>query len=413
MIAPARVGVRKVGDVGASHKRRPAYVLGVASVGLGLIGTLLMAIIASPAFASISGTFVPVTAPNVCTLASGFSSTGSSCGPGIAGQDYIYLPTSGSNLTYSFTLPSGTSEMLTYGIPAGGFLNNVAGTISLDGGAPITVNSNLGGFNQTTPTDLALWTSPLIGPGAHTLTITSTGDSVNIYGLWISGVVQSVTVPCGTGTTSCSATVSAPSQTVATTGSKPSSTTATITLSVDTEVLSCANFSYLAPVATLNDSGLENGTNVSVTDTVAGLPSKKGVLVCYQPSGPSPPAPVFLKKCHGHKPAVPCYKSITEVGGSVVVNLLLPAGDPRFHIGGAAPIVTSVKPTTPKAGKKVTIKGENLSEVTRVTIGGVTARILKASPSSIHVIAPAGAHGGVLVSSLAGVAQSAVVVAVS
>jgi hypothetical protein len=397
--------------VRARQNRKPAVVVGVASVGLGLIGTLLMAVVASPAFASISGTFVPVTAPNVCTLAAGFSSTGASCGPGIAGQDYIYLPTLGSDLTYSFTLPSGKSEMLTYGIPAGGFVNTVAGTISLDGGAPITVNSNLGVFAQRTPTDLALWTSPLIGPGAHTLTITSTGDAVNIYGLWISGV--SVTVPCSTGTTSCSATVSAPSQTVASTGSKPSSATATITLSVDTELLSCANFSYLAPVATLNDSGLENGTDVSVTDTVAGLPSKKGVLVCYQPSGPSPPAPVFLKKCRGHKPAVPCYESITEAGGNAVVKLLLPAGDPRFHIGGAAPIVTSVKPTAPKAGKKVTIKGVNLSEVTRVTIGGVTARILKASPSSIHVIAPAGAHGGVVVSSLAGVAQSAVVVAVS
>jgi hypothetical protein len=402
-----------VGDLRARHNRRPSYVLGVASVSLALIGTLVMTIIASPAFATISGTFVPVTAPNVCTLATGFSSTGSSCGPGIAGQDYIYLPISGSSLTYSFTLPSGTSEMLTYGIPAGGFVNNVASSVSLDGGAPITVNSNLGAFNQTTPTDLALWTSPLIAPGSHTLTITSTGDAVNVYGFWISGVVQSVTVPCGTGTTSCSAAVSAPSQTVATTGSKPSSTTATITLSVDTEVLSCANFNYLAPVATLNDSGLENGTDVLVTDTVAGLPSKKGILICYQPSGPSPPPPVFLKKCHGHKPAAPCYKSISEVGGSVAVKLVLPAGDPRFHIGGAVPVVTSVKPTALVAGKKVTIKGSNLSEVTKVTIGGVAARILKASPGSVHVIAPAGAHGAILVSSLAGAARSAAVVTVS
>src|ERR1700722_6690512 len=136
--------------MGAAHGRGPLSVLGVASVSLALVGTLMMTVVATPAFAAISGTFVPVAAPNVCTLASGFSSTDSSCGAGIGGQKYIYLPDPGSSLTYSFTLPSETSETLTYGIPAGGFLNNVAASVSLDGAAPTTVNSNLGSFDQTT-----------------------------------------------------------------------------------------------------------------------------------------------------------------------------------------------------------------------------------------------------------------------
>jgi hypothetical protein len=76
-------------------------------------------------------------------------------------------------------------------------------------------------------------------------------------------------------------------------------------------------------------------------------------------------------------------------------------------------MVTSVSPTSVKAGKKLTVKGENLSEVTLVTIGGVPATILKAAPTSVKVVAPNGAHGAVLVSSLAGRASSATVVSVT
>jgi hypothetical protein len=166
-------------------------------------------------------------------------------------------------------------------------------------------------------------------------------------------------------------------------------------------------------VATLQDTGLKIGTSVSVTDTVKGLPSKKGVFICYQPVEASPLAPRFLGKCHGKHFVVACYKSVSELSGSVVAKLLLPAGDPRFHIGGETPLVTSVSPTSPKAGKKLTIKGLNLSEVTGVTIGGVAARILKTAPTSVKVVAPAGAHGAVSVTSLAGRASSAAVVSVT
>ena len=68
--------------------------------------------------------------------------------------------------------------------------------------------------------------------------------------------------------------------------------------------------------------------------------------------------------------------------------------------------MTSVSPASAKPGKPLTIKGENLSEVTDVTIGGVPARITKTAPTSVKVTVPAGAQGGVVVvSSLAGVAR--------
>jgi len=220
-----------------------------------------------------------------------------------------------------------------------------------------------------------------------------------------------VVVPCTPGTTGCSATVTAPSQTVTVTGSKLVTTTASISLSVATEVLSCPGFGYAAPVATLTDIGLKSGTAVLVTDTVKGLPSQKGVVICYQPVGSSS-TPTILKKCHGKKP-VACYKSFTEVGGNVVAKLQVPAGDPRFHVGAAEPLVTGVKPTSAAPGKKLTIKGVNLSEVTHVTIGGVSARIIKTAPTKVTVTVPPGARSGVVrVTSLAGSTASALIVKV-
>ena len=242
------------------------------------------------------------------------------------------------------------------------------------------------------------------------------GFTLNLLGALYSGNVSysngTQEASCGSGTTACSAAVTAPSQTVSVTGTKPSTTPATIILSVATEVLACPSLDSPAAVTTLEDSGL-SGTSVTVTDTVRDLPSKKGVVICYQPVVPSPPAPTFLAKCHGKRFTGACYKSVVEDAGSVVATLVLPTGDPRFHIGGVAPVVTSVSPATPKPGKKVTIKGANLSEVTGVTIGGVTATILARTPASVKVLAPAGAHGVVIVTSVAGRASSAAVVSVS
>jgi len=494
--------------------RNSRHVLGMALVVSTLAATLCMVVTALPASAGTGGTFVPVAVGGTCSLTSGFSTGGvADCGAGIAGAKYIYLPDNGSSLTYALTVPAATSETLTYGIPAGGFVNTVAATVSLDGGPPVTLDADLGAFDQTTPSDLPLWTSSWLGPGSHTWTITSTGDAENVYGLWtttlstsLSGGSQSgtaisvssgtavtdgatltdtnaatatgtvtydvysdsactvevsagspepittpgtlppsspVTLPvvgtyywqasysgdahnaaatstCGSetetvvattgcipGTTSCAATFSAPSQSVEVAGTKPSSTTANIVVVVATGVLSCTNFAYAAPVASLTDSGLQTDSDVVVTDTVNGLPSKKGVVVCYQPSGPSPPAPAFLVKCHGSKFVGACSKSIKEVGGSVVAVLELPTGDPRYHVGGETPLITSFHPTAPRTGKKLTIKGENLSEVTGVTIGGVPASITKTAPTHVSVIVPPGTTGGIVaVSSLAGVVTS-------
>jgi hypothetical protein len=129
--------------------------------------------------------------------------------------------------------------------------------------------------------------------------------------------------------------------------------------------------------------------------------------------GPSPPAAQFLGKCHGHGPG-PCYKSVKERNLSVLATLVVPAGDPRFHVGGLVPVIDSLSPASAAPGKKVTIEGVNLSEVTAATIGGVSAHITKAKPTKVTITVPAGAQTGVVhVTSAAGGATSAKVLTVT
>ena len=206
---------------------------------------------------------------------------------------------------------------------------------------------------------------------------------------------DTVVAPCTPGSTGCSATLSAPSQTLAVTGVKVASASASITLVVAPAVLGCTNFNYEAPVATLTDSHL-SGTDVLVTDTVMNLPSKKGVVICFQSLGNSPPLPSFLAKCSGTFVSMPATSLWPSRTGAWWPSWSC-RRRPRFHIGGETPSMTSYSPSPAKPGKTLTIKGENLSEVTRVTIGGVAVPITKTAPTSVKVIVPVGAQGGVVV----------------
>ena len=172
--------------VGVVRSLRRASISGVICVVLVTLISIPLGV-STPAEASIAGTFIPIVVNNGCTLTSGFSTSGYSvCGYNVDnGQRYIYLPSSGGSITYTFTVPA-ASGTITYGIPAGGSLNNVNALVSIDGGAQQAITADEGPFHSTTSSDLALWTSVLLAPGSHTWTITSTGDAVNVYGLWTS-----------------------------------------------------------------------------------------------------------------------------------------------------------------------------------------------------------------------------------
>ena len=243
------------------------------------------------------------------------------------------------------------------------------------------------------------------GDGGWSVNQPPTGPNDSPY--YIPAVQFNVVVvsTCSTGTT-CTATINAPSQTITTTGTKLATSSATISLSVAPQVLACPRFGYLAPVATLSDSGLVSGSDLVVRATVKHLPSARGVKVCYQPVTGSPPPPTFLKKCSHSVPA-PCYISLKENRGSVIAKLKVPAGDPRFHIGGELPVVTKFSPASAAPGTKLTVTGVSLSEVTSVTIGQVAAKIDTRAATKLTVTVPTGAHSGaVVVVSQAGSATS-------
>lgn len=109
--------------------------------------------------------------------------------------DYVWLH-EGAHVSYSFTVPPGTSQEIAYGIPAGGDLNNAPATLSgvgppatvCDGGTSPSDCSALPSFHATAPSDTILWTSSALSPGTYTLTITSDGAAVNVYGVWMTPV---------------------------------------------------------------------------------------------------------------------------------------------------------------------------------------------------------------------------------
>jgi hypothetical protein len=64
------------------------------------------------------------------------------------------------------------------------------------------------------------------------------------------------------------------------------------------------------------------------------------------------------------------------------------------HASLVPPTITSFKPQSGKVGGYVIIKGMNLSGATRVTVGGVPARIVKDKPRRVRIDIPAGAKTG-------------------
>jgi len=169
-----------------------------------------------------------------------------------------------------------------------------------------------------------------------------------------------------------------------------------VSLVVNTDTVDCnGTYNYATAVSTLSSSGFAPGTDVTVTETVGNEPSKKAVKVCYEPTGAT--SGFFLSHCHGHRadPA-PCLLSLVPTDGSVVVTFLVPANDPRFWTGTGTLNLTSFSPTSGGPGKKITIKGKDLTQVGAVVVGGAQARVISSSKSKLVVQVPQGATSGVI-----------------
>jgi hypothetical protein len=194
---------------------------------------------------------------------------------------------------------------------------------------------------------------------------------------------------------SCTDTVSSPDPTtVSATGSSGEVSPANMSLVVNTGTMSCgAKYDYLTPISTLSTTGFAADEAVTVTDTVSGVPSKKGVKVCFEVNGSMTSS--FLGAC-APTPVPPCLQSLTESAGSVVATFLSPADDPRFWTGGATVALKKFSPTKASPGTVVTVKGKNLDQVASAVIGGVQAEIRPVSNSKLDVTVPATAVTGSL-----------------
>jgi IPT/TIG domain len=193
---------------------------------------------------------------------------------------------------------------------------------------------------------------------------------------------------------SCTDTVSSPDPTtVSATGSSGELSPANMSLVVNTGTLSCgAKYDYLAPISTLSTTGFAAGENVTVTDTVSGVPSTNGFKICFEANGSLTNS--FLGSC-SHNPS-PCVESLVESSGSVVATFLSPASDPRFWGGGATVVLKKFSPTEASPGTVVMVKGKNLDQVASAVIGGVQAEIRTVSNSKLDVTVPASAVTGSL-----------------
>ena len=199
---------------------------------------------------------------------------------------------------------------------------------------------------------------------------------------------------------SCAVTVSTPlngaSTTVAGT-STPAFPNAKVAVAVNTGKLNCGtNYNYPAPITNLTPTGFNPKGALTVTQTLTNQPSLTGVEVCFQAKGA--PSPKALTKCTAAKVA-PCLLSLSKsASNKVTAKFLSPAKDPKFHVVGPLPTVTSFSPLSAHAGGTVTMVGTNLTQVTSVVVGGVRAPIVSVTATRAVVKVPSNARTGLAIS---------------
>jgi len=162
-----------------------------------------------PALTTSLGIFLPYwqnvePSPGGCSgpVTPGYHTSGTAlCGTDSNGDgivDYTYL-TGGSSVSYTFTVPSGTTTHLTLDTPSaqdlgngstsikGGYLNNSPAEISVDGHSAGSITKSMGNFGAECQTiaRCIVWQSGALGAGTHTLTVKAANDYINFYGLWV------------------------------------------------------------------------------------------------------------------------------------------------------------------------------------------------------------------------------------
>ncbi len=161
-----KVSMPILGDVSASTTVQGTYTANVSTANT-----------STPS----SAPNLPIFAPNSTTLNPGWTQqSGNRFGGGMSMGPPAYGGWLNGDTSYKFTVASGQSTTITYGIPAGGFETGPA-SISVNGQPPVESTPCIGnGLISTTSQNL--WSKTFT---AGTYTIALSG-SINVYGLWAS-----------------------------------------------------------------------------------------------------------------------------------------------------------------------------------------------------------------------------------
>jgi len=161
-----------------------AFIYGGTVVGASAVTTTRVA-------ATSPGKFVPYwTSKDSCAVpvAAGFTSSGTiNCLGGANGTAWGVWYQAGASVSYTFKVQSGQVAYITYGIPAGDWLNSANVTVQIDKRTPKVITKDKGPFDSTctSPSPCLLWTSARLPAGKHTLLISADGSNANVYGVWI------------------------------------------------------------------------------------------------------------------------------------------------------------------------------------------------------------------------------------
>jgi hypothetical protein len=264
-------------------------------------------------------------------------------------------------------------------------------------------------FAAPTTTEITA-VSPAESAGTVDITVTtSAGTSeTNSADEFTYTVPENQNAECSAGT-SCSDSVSTPLDDTRITVSgtaTTSSSSVTIDLTINADTLSCGSaYDYSTAVSTLSASGFSSGAFLTVTELVGDEPSIKGIKVCFE--GSEQTTATFLRPCKG-KIQKACLESLQEEAGGVVATFIVPANDPRFWAGGAPVVLKSFSPSHGIPGSTVTLKGQNLTGVVSVVIGGATASIDSVASKKVVISVPGDALSGTIsVTAASGTATSA------
>jgi len=137
----------------------------------------------SSSYTPSGGPNIPIFVGDTTTLEPGWTAYGAFYAAGAISTPASDGGWDNGDAAFSFTVSSGESTTITYGIPAGGFVNNNDATITVNGTTVATITNDVGSGNATTLE--SLWTQTF-GPGTYTIGLS--GGSINVYGLWASNL---------------------------------------------------------------------------------------------------------------------------------------------------------------------------------------------------------------------------------